>query len=82
MPHEAKYRITVVHRFLFRLAAGFNNGVQVGISPEDTRNVLRNLRGELYNEDARAILAQMEGILAAYGKVTIELPHPNVTAPP
>ena len=81
MPHEAEHRITVVHRFLFRLAAGFNHGVQVGISPEDTRNVLRNLRGELHNENARAILAQMEGILAAYGKVTFESPHPNVTAP-
>jgi hypothetical protein len=82
MPPEAKYRITVVHRFLFRLAAGFNHGVQVSISPEDTQNVLRNLRGELHNENARAILAQIEGILASYGKVTFESPHPNVTAPP
>jgi hypothetical protein len=82
MPHETRHRITVVHRFLFRLAAGFNHGVQVGISPEDTRNVLRNLRGSLHNENARAILAQMEGILASYGKVTFESPHPNVTAPP
>ena len=42
----------------------------------------RNLRGELHNEDARAILAQMEGVFSAYGKVTFESPHPNVTAPP
>lgn len=82
MSDALKHRIKVVHRDLRRLATGFNHNLQIGISPESTRNILEHLRRDVRDVNARAILAQIEGILAAYGEVRFESPQPNVTAPP
>jgi len=57
MPAVVKHRIKIVHRDLRRLAIGFNHNLQIGISPESSRNMLEHLRRDVTDVNARAILA-------------------------
>jgi len=53
---------------------GFNHGVQIGVSPGGTSAAARALRTALRAPRARAILAQVEGLLATYEAVKIDTP--------
>ena len=82
MPSELRYRVDVVHQDLLRLATGFNHNLQVGIYPESSRYILSHLRKAVADVNARAILAQIEGILGLYGDLSFESPQPETVAAP
>ncbi|GJL65384.1 MAG: hypothetical protein NPIRA05_03550 [Nitrospirales bacterium] len=82
MNSEWRHRINFVHRDLLRLATGFNHNLQVGIYPEGSRHILSNLRKGVSDINARAILAQIEGILGIYGEVSFQSPRPETTSAP
>lgn len=82
MPIALKRNVATAHRVLVGLALGFNHGIQIGMSLNEARVAVRTLRSDLRNIDARAVLAQIEGILAAYEDVTFESPRPDVPSAP
>ena len=58
---------------LVRLALGFNTGTQISINPAPFIRQIGWLRQQLSNLDARAVLANIEGILNAYEDICFEL---------
>jgi hypothetical protein len=81
MPPETRHTVRLIHRTLYQLAAGFNHDLQVSIFPAAVQSAIRSLRKGLHENNSRAILAQIEGLLAVYGNVTFESPRPPEAAP-
>jgi hypothetical protein len=82
MPRDAQHTVRLIHKTLFQLAIGFNHGLQVSISPSTVQLAIRTIRKDLHDNDGRAILAQVEGLLAVYEDVTFESPRPPAAGPP
>lgn len=82
MPRDAQYNVRLVHKTLFQFAVGFNHGIQVGIYPSTVQSAIRSLRKSLHDNNGRAILAQIEGLLSVYQDVPFESPRPPAASPP
>jgi hypothetical protein len=82
MAPETQHTVRLIHRTLYQLAAGFNHDLQVSILPAAVQSAIRSLRKGLHDNNSRAILAQIEGLLAVYGDVTFEAPRPPEATPP
>jgi hypothetical protein len=81
MPFPLRLSISRIHGDLTRLALGFNHAIAVGIDPNESKNVLRELRKQLRTANSRALIAQIEAIFHVYEGITFDGPTPRVNAP-
>jgi hypothetical protein len=81
IPLPLERLIRRVHGDLMRLALGFNHAIEVGIDPNASKIILRELRKQLHAADSRALIAQIEAIFHVYEGITFDGPTLKVNAP-
>ena len=64
--------LNLIHSNIQKLSLGFNHGIQIDFSVNNTIESLRYLRTKVQNSQSRLVLAQLEGLLNQYTTVEFE----------